>query len=460
MIFKHKNSSSAKIKISNFKAESLFYISGKINYIGNAERISISGISTKSNRRVFIRDITANDFQFENKVDLSQDDSIDVFLSIQSTSEVWVDILKLDVKESLKSKISLLMSSSNNVTQSTAPSSLNKKIICNHIVTPFSVNKSTISINFTGMDSILVEGYDQNHQLLLKRKVKSGVSYPTIFRTNKDSCRIDYFVSNKVTPEVIVNKVDFLETIFEHTSSTLNQNSVTAAMATYPAREHIYLDTVNSIINQVDILYIYFNGYDNVPEEILNHNQKHKIEYILSPKSTLRASGKFSWIGSIPGYHLTIDDDIIYPSDYVEHLMSEAKLLDDENIIIGVHGSVFKTNVKDASKCRDKIFNFQDGLVETRLVHMIGSGTALFTPSSGRLIDVHDLLSHPLANDELLAIQSKNIGIRIYCVKREPQWLTSNTAMEFGVYEEKQLNKNLKDEVNSFVISANPWDDV
>lgn len=457
MIFKHKNSTSTKIKINSFIAETLFYVSGKVSYIGKAERISIVGLSRKNNKRIFIRDITKTDFSFENKVSLEHHEEIDVFLNIKSENEVWADIAQLDIKESLKTKYSLLTLPLNNPTSEITKYIQGKKIICSHDATPFSVNKSTLSVSFSGSDSMLIEGFDQNNELLLRRKVNSGIIYPTIFRTNKNSSRIDYFVNDKFSPDVILNKVEHLEHIFEHTSSSLQSSSITAAMATYPAREHIYLDTINSIIDQVDILYIYFNGYENVPDEILNHSKKDKIEYILSPRSTLRAAGKFSWIGSIPGYHLTIDDDIIYPSDYVEHLMTEAKSIGDENIIVGVHGSIFKKNVKDASKCRENIFNFQDELLATCPVHMIGSGTALFTPSSGRLINVPELLSHPIANDELLAIQAKNIGISIFCVKRQKQWLTSNSAMEFGVYEEKQLNRSLKNEVNSFVIKANPW---
>ncbi|MDX7745288.1 hypothetical protein [Aeromonas veronii] len=458
MIYKHKSQSSTKIKINSFHAESLFYVSGHVSYIGSPERIYIVGISKKSKKRIFIRDITSNDFNFENKVSLETSDEIDVFININSSTEVWVDVDNLYIKESLKDKYSLLsqnLKADENIIDSQPTNS--KKLVCSHNVQSFSVNKSSISFSFTGADSILVEGFDQNKELLLRRKIKSGVVYPTIFRTNKESSRIDYYINEKIDADVICNKVEYLEKIFEHASSKLNNNSITAAMATYPAREHIYLDAVDSIIDQVDILYIYFNGYDNVPDEILHHAKKEKIEYIISPRSTLRASGKFSWIGTIPGYHLTIDDDIIYPSDYVSSLVNEAKAINDENIIIGVHGSIFKKNVKDASKCREKIFNFQDELSSTCQVHMIGSGTALFTPSTSRLIDVEELLSHPIANDELLAIQARNIGIGIYCVKRNAHWLRSNTAMEFGVYEEKQLNKSLKNEVNTLVAKANPW---
>ncbi|WP_421158246.1 hypothetical protein [Aeromonas dhakensis] len=343
MIYKHNSPSSTKIKINSFHAESLFYVSGHVSYIGQPERISIIGISNKSKKRIFIRDVGSNDFNFENKVSLEMPDDIDVFININSSTEVWVDIDRLDVKENQKDKYSLLIKHLKDDADINDPQpTKGKKLICSHDVQSFSVNKSSISLSFTGADSILVEGFDQNKELLLRRKIKSGVAYPTIFRTDKKSSRIDYYINEKIIADVIDNKVEHLENIFEHASSKLNDYSITAAMATYPAREHIYLDAVNSIIDQVDILYIYFNGYENIPDEILHHAKKEKIEYIISPRSTLRASGKFSWIGTIPGFHLTIDDDIIYPSDYVSGLVNEARAIDDENIIIGVHGSIFK----------------------------------------------------------------------------------------------------------------------
>lgn len=218
MIYKHNSPSSTKIKINSFHAESLFYVSGHVSYIGQPERISIVGISKKSKKRVFIRDVGSSGFNFENKVSLEIPDDIDVFININSSTEVWVDVDKLDIKENLKDRYSLLTTHLKDDAHINA-SQLNngKKIVCSHDVQSFSVNKSSISLSFSGADSILVEGFDQNKELLLRRKVKSGVAYPTIFRTNKKSSRIDYYINGKILADVIENKVEHLENIFEHT---------------------------------------------------------------------------------------------------------------------------------------------------------------------------------------------------------------------------------------------------
>lgn len=95
--------------------------------------------------------------------------------------------------------------------------------------------------------------------------------------------------------------------------------TITASMATIPSRCNVLKKVVNSILPQVDKLNIFLNNYDHVPAW-LNHP---KIEVERSQDHCdLGDAGKFFWADRVKGYHLTIDDDLIYPPDYVKVMIS------------------------------------------------------------------------------------------------------------------------------------------
>lgn len=89
---------------------------------------------------------------------------------------------------------------------------------------------------------------------------------------------------------------------------------VTASMASIPAREKELERAVLSLIYQVDHLNVYLNGYPKIPSFLKND----KITVATSQEhGDLGDAGKFFWADKVQGVHLTCDDDIIYPHNYV-----------------------------------------------------------------------------------------------------------------------------------------------
>ncbi len=385
----------------------------------------------------------------------------EVFLNITFSDDYSLDLKKLQYinKGICKDLLSSSIVSSTPKIEDEKPSDNNKSALKKLKVIDLldtSIYKSFVKFDFKKNKKFMLFGYDDNNEIIFRRLIKSSDEYKTIIQTESDSKQLTLYVDKSINCELLDFRLEFLQKLTNYNTTDTTINSITAAMATYPARENIVEDTLNSIIGQVDKLFIYLNNYDNVPEYISNHPYKEKIEFILNPKSTLRAAGKFSWLGQVNGYHFTIDDDIIYPKDYVKKMISFSKSKKDD-ALIGVHGSIFNTVVKDASKCRKSIFNFQKKLMKSKIVHMVGSGTTLFPHKVAKTINRDKLLSHAIANDELLAIEAKDNDITVYAINREDNWLKGNEFMEYGVFEEKQLNKNLKIEVNNIVKSQNPW---
>lgn len=117
-----------------------------------------------------------------------------------------------------------------------------------------------------------------------------------------------------------------------------NMDKITASMATFPGREESLKDVIASIIDQVDELWIYANLYTKPPLNI----RSRKLKWFLGDKhlGDLGDAGKFYRCEEIKGYHFTIDDDLIYPRDYVFTLIGAIERY-ERRCVVSCHGRTF-----------------------------------------------------------------------------------------------------------------------
>lgn len=236
----------------------------------------------------------------------------------------------------------------------------------------------------------------------------------------------------------------------------LGDRSITAAIATYPGRADLLPDAVESLVEQVDHLFIYLNNYQEVPAALREHPAADRIHPVVDPSSMRRASAKFHWAWVVPGYHLVCDDDILYPPDYAERLVARIDAF-ERRAIVGVHGAIYRRDATDPVAHRQQVFNFQRALPRDTAVHLVGTGTAAWHGDLMKGVDLGPILRHPIANDEALAVIAKAQGIPMVCVARGDGWLRSNPGMKFGIWEEKQLIPGAREPVNALVAGAGPW---
>ena len=86
-------------------------------------------------------------------------------------------------------------------------------------------------------------------------------------------------------------------------------------MATIPQREQELKKTINSSYNQVDEMRIVFNDYPKIPDWI---KEMSKIVPLLNNPDKFTSNSIWLLMNDVNGYVFTVDDDIIYPSNYVE----------------------------------------------------------------------------------------------------------------------------------------------
>lgn len=111
---------------------------------------------------------------------------------------------------------------------------------------------------------------------------------------------------------------------------------VTVSLATLPERIESLKDTVDSLIGQVDVLNVFLDGHFEVPDFL--KKDKINIQVCPDPEESIGDLGKFAF--NVPeGYHLTCDDDLIYPEDYVKSMI---EAIDEYNreVIISYCGNI------------------------------------------------------------------------------------------------------------------------
>lgn len=236
----------------------------------------------------------------------------------------------------------------------------------------------------------------------------------------------------------------------------ISENSICAAIASYPERELLLRDAVNSLLPQVDHLFVYLNNYRAVPDYLISSPFARKLHYILDTNSTRRASAKFFWLDKHPGYWLICDDDIIYPSDYAS-VMQEKFHAHGARRLVGAHGTIFSRQFQHyyASRIRDLLF--AEALDRDQPVHMLGTGTLFLHSSMLTSEEVALLQSRATENDETLAVISKRRGLEQISVARAAGWIKSHPKMKWGIYEENMMRLDKQLRLTEILSAANPW---
>ena len=263
-----------------------------------------------------------------------------------------------------------------------------------------------------------VEGYKDWHKKVSERGLVPYVPFPN---TNR--------------PFTVENKLQISGSRFE-------KQPVMAFMASFPPRIEKLRLAVESLLPQVDRIYIYLNNYESVPDFLRDE----RIQVEIGGQD-LRDNGKIFHMEQAPdGYFFTVDDDIEYPDDYCEHLVRAIEKY-DRKAVVGVHGVILgKPFVRYFSPDRT-VFSFKHALAEDEQVNILGTGTVAFHSSLMRPC-LLDFRNTGMA-DIWMAILSKNKSAPMMAVSRKAAWLTPIAMGEEGptLFDEFFENDKVQTEV-------------
>ena len=104
-------------------------------------------------------------------------------------------------------------------------------------------------------------------------------------------------------------------------------------MASLPDRESAALRSIESIINQVDKVYVALNGYNHIP---LAWQNNPKIHCDILDNSLYGDAAKFYHVEECKdSYYFAIDDDLLFPEGYIDYLILG---INKYNGLVSLHG--------------------------------------------------------------------------------------------------------------------------
>ena len=235
-----------------------------------------------------------------------------------------------------------------------------------------------------------------------------------------------------------------------------DNNQITIAMATYPGRKDSWKKVVDRLLPQCDRLCICFNGYDKLPD-IPKSNKI--IAIVANGKNGIKDLGcnnKMYWLGDFPGYYMTVDDDIEYPTNYVSQMLEKIKAYNDK-VIVSLHGHIY-INVDDGKiqfKNR-RVFPFHVKRNKDVYCHRVGMGVAIMKPAVIKIKkDIFLTAEKNSGDDEITALWAQLNKVPLVCaaIKDIPKdkiqkdtyclWLDKTSMNKRQAYLESYTNWKL-----------------
>ena len=189
-----------------------------------------------------------------------------------------------------------------------------------------------------------------------------------------------------------------------------------AAIATLASRQETFEKVLPVIRAQVGHVFIYLDGYATPPAFLQGLDR-----VTVCHAGDLHCSSRFLCLRELAGPSVVaiVDDDIVYPQDYVAGLTEVLQQLEG-NAVVGVHGRIFLPPHR--SYVRDTLMQgFALGLSRPCHVHELGTGTSAFVsdrlPIDPREWDRHDM------DDIVVATEAQKRGLPRVAVARPSGWL-------------------------------------
>jgi len=235
----------------------------------------------------------------------------------------------------------------------------------------------------------------------------------------------------------------------EPCESIIGKNII-ASMATIPGRIESLPMVLDSILPQVDRLYVYLDGHTEIPLCLSEHDKIQVVGRNIDRR--LGDAGKF--LGPLEMEHndfycFTIDDDVLYPPDYVRHMLSAIHRY-DRKAVITAHGSVLQSEKPITHYFRQrKLYHYRMRVVSDVAVHVPGTGAMAFHSSTIRA----PIQAFEQANmaDVWFAGLARRQCVPIIVCAHEKGWIRDAPSNSPSLYEQFQDKSSIQSSVlNSF----------
>jgi len=199
-------------------------------------------------------------------------------------------------------------------------------------------------------------------------------------------------------------------------------SKIYAGMATVPGRETQLKKTIEGIEPYIDHLFLYLNDHSQVPEWIQKHD---KITPFLSKveKSDMGDAGKFFGLNKIKEndfYYFTLDDDMLYPPDYVWKMIEKIDK-HDRKVVVGCGGYIMKEEVNQFYNDRKSNWHISTPNTQDQPVQILH--TALTAWHSTALDFKYEDCEMPNMGDIWLGIAAQKQQVPMILIERPVGWV-------------------------------------
>jgi len=153
-------------------------------------------------------------------------------------------------------------------------------------------------------------------------------------------------------------------------------------MATMPPRIPALEETIPYMLRLCDELHIYLNEFDHIPDFLFH--EKIRLYPSQDYLGDLGDVGKFFTCGQWPqkdAYIFTVDDKLIYPSDYVDRSV-EAIEEYERKAVVSFHGRNLKPNCNSYYFDAAAFFGVLSSVPVDQWAHELGTGAMSFHSST------------------------------------------------------------------------------
>jgi hypothetical protein len=221
-------------------------------------------------------------------------------------------------------------------------------------------------------------------------------------------------------------------------------------MATMPSRAHTFRAALDTILPQVDRLFVFFDKLDRVPEFVAGIPQI--VPLLPAQHGPLGADGKLmgALLTQSPCLYFCFDDDIRYPLGHVE-LLASALERHRFDAVVGFHACWFLPPFLSYRENRG-VLHFSWALRADALVDELGAGTMAF--HNGRFrVDPRSWRYHTMG-DLMSALEAARLGLPRVAVRRPKDFLTPLEELQ----EDSLFRRLIKDDTTETTVMRHAMD--
>lgn len=202
--------------------------------------------------------------------------------------------------------------------------------------------------------------------------------------------------------------------------------AVFIGIASVPEREDSLFDTLMSLHDQADRIYVYLDGYAQIPSWLYDTP---KTRVSIGQKDRLGDAGKFLHVEqSEPCYFLTCDDDLVYPPDHVSEIVSAINHY-GRRVAVGYHGWNAKPGQESYHRDRAETYHFNALVHEDTPVDVLGTGTCGFYTKAFNGLSI-DVFQRPNMADLWFSVFCNEASIARIVLGHEPDRFTQSEKVD------------------------------